>query len=79
MPETTYDHNEIELKWQRRWDANPELYRADPTSSAKKYYVVEMLPLPQADISTWAECWYSDRRQLARPMWIPRLQRAAPT
>src|SRR5580698_2592511 len=45
MEEKVYDHNQIELKWEARWK-DADLYRADPTSSAKKYYVVEMLPYP---------------------------------
>src|SRR3982074_2720815 len=46
MPEIVYDHNQIELKWQERWQADAGLYRADPNSSAPKYYVLEMLPYP---------------------------------
>ena len=49
MPESfhdqnQYDHNQIELKWEQRWNSDPTLYAADPQSSAPKYYVVEMLP-----------------------------------
>jgi len=29
MPETSYDHNQIELKWEARWNSDPKLYAAD--------------------------------------------------
>ena len=45
LPER-YDPAEIEVRWQQRWDADPELYRAEPENSGRpKYYVLEMLPL----------------------------------
>ena len=30
MPETPYDHQQIELKWHERWKNDPNLYKADP-------------------------------------------------
>ena len=51
-----YDHNQIELKWEQRWNSDPTLYAADPASSAPKYYVVEMLPYPSGQLRTWATC-----------------------
>ena len=41
MPESfndpnQYDHNQIELKWEQRWNSDPTLYAADPASSAPK-------------------------------------------
>ncbi len=42
-----YDPQAIEQKWFERWEQNPDLYRSEPpTSSRKKYYVLEMLPYP---------------------------------
>jgi len=70
MPETAYDHNQIELKWQERWDADRELYRADPNSSAKKYYVVEMLPYPSGRLHMGHVRNYSIGDALARYMWM---------
>ena len=32
MPEKSYDHNAVELKWCERWKADPGLYRAVATS-----------------------------------------------
>ena len=46
MPEKTYDHNQIELKWHERW-ADSSLYKAEENSSKPKYYVLEMLPYPE--------------------------------
>ena len=69
MPETIYDHNQIELKWQERWtDAN--LYRADPNSTATKYYVVEMLPYPSGRLHMGHVRNYSIGDALARYMWM---------
>ena len=42
-----YDPQAIEQKWSERWAQNPDLYRAEPPSSSrKKYYVLEILPYP---------------------------------
>ena len=65
-----YDHNEIELKWQKRWDENEALYRADPNSSATKYYVVEMLPYPSGRLHMGHVRNYSIGDALARYMWM---------
>ena len=37
MPESfhdqnQYDHNQIELKWEARWNSDPKLYAADANS-----------------------------------------------
>src|SRR5664280_3659936 len=46
-----YDPQAIEQKWADRWAQNPDLYRAEPPSSArKKYYVLEMLPYPSGKL-----------------------------
>ncbi len=69
MPESAYDHNQIELKWQERWK-DAELYRADPESKALKYYVVEMLPYPSGRLHMGHVRNYSIGDALARFMWM---------
>src|SRR5580658_1052605 len=69
MEEKVYDHNQIELKWEERWKT-ADLYRADPDSSAKKYYVVEMLPYPSGRLHMGHVRNYSIGDALARYMWM---------
>ena len=41
-----YDAQRVETKWVERWQSDSQLYAAEPHSTKKKYYVLEMLPYP---------------------------------
>ncbi len=47
--EATYNPQQIEAKWQRRWEED-RLFEAEPDPSRKKYYVLEMLPYPSGTL-----------------------------
>ena len=70
MPEKTYDHNQIELKWHERWLAEPGLYKAETHSDKPKYYVLEMLPYPSGALHIGHVRNYSIGDALARHMWM---------
>ena len=70
MPEKTYDHNEIELKWHERWK-DDSLYKAEENSAKPKYYVLEMLPYPSGDLHVGHAKNYTLGDAVARMMRMP--------
>ena len=70
MPEKTYDHKQIELKWHERWSQDPTLYQPEENSSRPKYYVLEMLPYPSGALHIGHIRNYSIGDALARYMWM---------
>jgi leucyl-tRNA synthetase len=66
-----YSPAEIELKWQERWDADPELYAADTHEGGRpKFYCLEMLPYPSGQLHMGHVRNYSIGDALARFMWM---------
>jgi leucyl-tRNA synthetase len=47
--DSNYDPQQIEAKWQARWEAE-KLFESEADPSRQKYYVLEMLPYPSGDI-----------------------------
>ncbi len=66
-----YSPAEIEPRWQGQWDAQPDLYSAEPPTSGKqKYYVLEMLPYPSGQLHMGHVRNYAIGDALARHMWM---------
>ncbi len=51
-----YNPNEIESKWQKKWEADG-LYEANIDETKEKYYALTMLPYPSGDLHTGH--WYA--------------------
>jgi leucyl-tRNA synthetase len=69
MPEKSYDHKQIEMKWYERW-AGQDLYKAEENSSRPKYYVLEMLPYPSGALHIGHIRNYAIGDALARYKWM---------
>jgi len=69
MPEKSYDHHQIELKWFERW-TGADFYKAEENSARPKFYVLEMLPYPSGALHIGHIRNYAIGDALARYKWM---------
>jgi leucyl-tRNA synthetase len=69
MPEKSYDHKQVEMKWYERWSSE-DLYQAEENSARAKFYVLEMLPYPSGALHIGHIRNYAIGDALARYKWM---------